>query len=270
MLDRVSGGTAGTAQARIDGTGDEPAVLLLHGQPGWGFLWEPVRARLDPGLTVLAPDRPGWGDNPDRAGDFAVNARAAAAVLDAAGAQRALVVAHSWAGGPALRLALDDPERVAGLVLLAPAVTPDAYDRLDRVLATRPGAVLSAGALLVSAAVALGPGARRLVAPEIDLHRLARRLAERRTRRAFAVEQRAALAEVPALTERLGEVRAPALLVTGERDRIVPSACVRAAGDALPGARCVSVPDAGHMLPMSRPGHVAAAIRDAVERVAAA
>ena len=42
--------------------GDGPPVVLLHGEPTWGFLWRQVMAPLlDAGHRCIAPDLPGFG-----------------------------------------------------------------------------------------------------------------------------------------------------------------------------------------------------------------
>lgn len=110
------------------GEGAVPA-LFLHGASGSALAWRPALGdRLtDLGRTLLA-DRPGHGFSERQAGRAAARldhqAGALVDALDALGVERAVVVAHSWAGALACRLALDHGERVAGLVLIAPATHP--------------------------------------------------------------------------------------------------------------------------------------------------
>jgi pimeloyl-ACP methyl ester carboxylesterase len=107
----------------VSGTG--PPVVLLHGQPGSGIDWALVSRRLATDFEVVTPDRPGWGRTGGAAGGFALNARAVIELLDRLGHQRVIVVGHSWGGGVALALAVDHPQRVAGVVLVA-SVAPGA------------------------------------------------------------------------------------------------------------------------------------------------
>lgn len=113
----------------LDERGSGPPVLFLHGASGNARIWEPALGeRLDRLGRVLVVDRPGHGFSERRAGRAAARlshqAAAMADLLDALGAERAVVVAHSWAGALACRMALDHPDRVAGLVLIAPATHP--------------------------------------------------------------------------------------------------------------------------------------------------
>ena len=76
---------------------------------------------------VIVIDRPGmgWSSRPE---DAAANPRAqaetVAALIDALGLERPLVVGHSLGGAIALCLAMDHPERTRGLALLAPLTQP--------------------------------------------------------------------------------------------------------------------------------------------------
>ena len=104
-------------------------VVLIHGASG---NLEDMRLALGDTLSrnhrVILVDRPGhgWSErSPDI--DGASPARQAAMIsqmLDYFGIKRAVIVAHSLAGAVATALALDDPTRVAGLVLIAPVLHP--------------------------------------------------------------------------------------------------------------------------------------------------
>src|SRR6478735_6900017 len=77
-------------------------VVFLHGQPGGAEIWGPVQQLLDgSGVRTLALDRPGYGATSVEAGGFSHNADVLVEVLTRLG-RPAVVVAHSWAAGPAL------------------------------------------------------------------------------------------------------------------------------------------------------------------------
>lgn len=106
------------------GAPDAPPVLLIHsaasdiGQwnPALGFGWEHK-------FRLTAYDRPGFGLSrglPARSGSLAVQAEVAADVIRSEGLKSPVVIAHSYGGSVALRLALDHPELIAGLVLISP------------------------------------------------------------------------------------------------------------------------------------------------------
>lgn len=108
--------------------GGSARVLLLHGSPGDWQGWAPLmrEPRLRERASLIAPDRPGWGQSGygRMVPDLADQSRLLAPLLDAPG-QRTLLVAHSYGAAVALRLALDRPRQVSGLVLVAPTLSAD-------------------------------------------------------------------------------------------------------------------------------------------------
>src|SRR5215213_7875460 len=111
--------------------GDGPTVVLLHAGVADRRGWTEVADRLaTTGLDVVAYDRRGFGASPPGDAPFS-HLDDLRAVLDAtAGDRPAWLVGNSMGGALAIDAALELPERVAGLVLLAPAVsgTPEAED----------------------------------------------------------------------------------------------------------------------------------------------
>lgn len=105
-----------------------PVVLLIHGASANAreFTWT-LSPRLETDMRVLMADRPGHGysERFDGAETLAAQARQMAGVLEQlAPGQKAVIAGHSFGGAVALRLALDRPDLVSSLVLLAP-VTHD-------------------------------------------------------------------------------------------------------------------------------------------------
>lgn len=112
----------------LDGSdaGSGPLILALHGLTATRrYVFHGSRTLERSGYRVIAYDARGHGesDPAPAPGDYryADYADDAIAVLDAAGADRAVLVGHSMGAATAVRVALLHPERVAGLVLGAPA-----------------------------------------------------------------------------------------------------------------------------------------------------
>lgn len=105
-----------------------PVVLMIHGASANAREFTTTLApRLEADTRILMADRPGHGysERFDGADTLAAQARQMAGVLEQlAPGQKAVVVGHSFGGAVALRVALDRPDLVSGLVLLAP-VTHD-------------------------------------------------------------------------------------------------------------------------------------------------
>ena len=255
---------AAVPAARVDGQG--PAVLLLHGQPGSGADWDGVAQTLTRTHTVLVPDRPGYGRTGGRAMGFAGNVRSALALLDSYGIERAAVAGHSWGAGVALAMAIEAPERVQSLTLVAPVTPLDRLGRVDRALADpRIGPrVAFAGMRTLGLALERSWLRRRLprLLPGYGSDRakeVAREWRDGRAWRSFYVEQRALVDELPRLRARLEEIRAPSTVVVADRDRIADPSNGRELAAAI-GARVVEIPGVGHLLPMRAAARVAEAI----------
>ncbi|WP_336215864.1 alpha/beta fold hydrolase [Nonomuraea sp. LPB2021202275-12-8] len=108
------------------GDAHRPAHVLLHGLPMNADLWAPLAAHL-PG-PILAPDLPGLG----RSAPTTQRMDAWLADLMGPVRTRPALVAHSAACGPALRFAVEHPERISKLVLIAPAFLQAPSPRLTR------------------------------------------------------------------------------------------------------------------------------------------
>jgi len=106
-----------------------PAVLLLHGNPTWGFLWRKVALALEgSGLRLVMPDLLGLGlsDHPRDPGVHTLENHAAicGAWMDGLLPERFAIAAQDWGGPIALAAAAARPARVTGLVLGNTVVGP--------------------------------------------------------------------------------------------------------------------------------------------------
>jgi pimeloyl-ACP methyl ester carboxylesterase len=244
-------------------------VVLLHGQPGSGADWKQVQAGLPPGLSVLAPDRPGYGASRQPARGFAAGARALLADMDAQGIDQAVLVGHSYGGGVALATARLAPERVAGLVLLA-SVGPDCLTGADWPLAAPvigEIAALMAWRLtpwLARAGLSALTRLRRrpLAADEfVNLQIWGYANHDRaEVWRSFLTEQRALMRELDDLAASLPEVTQPVLLMADAHDMIIPVRATRRLAAALPDARVELLNGPGHHLPRRAAPRIADAI----------
>ncbi|WP_298989193.1 alpha/beta fold hydrolase [uncultured Pseudokineococcus sp.] len=113
----------GAGAAPPDGAAPSP-VLLLHGFPASWRSWDAVAAPLAAaGHRCLAPQQRGYtaSARPAETGAYRLERLAAdaAAVLDAADVERAVVVGHDWGAVVAWALAAAHPERVEHLVALS-------------------------------------------------------------------------------------------------------------------------------------------------------
>jgi len=93
-------------------------LLYLHGLAGWGK-WETYHLALGMTNQVYAPQLPGWQDGHIPPGVRSVQdyARMMTQFLDVLGLETIDLVGHSFGGWIGLHMALDQPERIAKLVL---------------------------------------------------------------------------------------------------------------------------------------------------------
>jgi pyruvate dehydrogenase E2 component (dihydrolipoamide acetyltransferase) len=249
-----------------EGAGDP--VLLL---PGFGTdvsAFALLTPRLAARCAVLGVNPRGVGasDAPDDAQtSVAQMAADAAAVLDAEAKESpAHVVGASLGAAVAIELALARPAQVRSLVLLTPfaAATPRLLAALDawrRVAAeASPATLARALAPLLFSDALLADAARR----ERTLRGLAASAA--RVPAATLARTAAGLAAWSGTRERdLARIAAPTLVLAGGADLLTPGA--EAVARAIPGARCVVVPGAGHALASDAPDAVADAVASHLE-----
>jgi len=108
--------------------GEGPVVLMIHGLGAQlGNFDTGLADDLARDFRVIAIDRPGmgWSERPEDA-DASPRAQAAlvAEFIDALQLERPLIVGHSLGGAISMCLALDHPEKIRGLALLAPLTMP--------------------------------------------------------------------------------------------------------------------------------------------------
>lgn len=237
-------------------TGSGPAIMLIPGADGMRETWRyqiPVLARR---FRVLAPDL--RTDIPDRA-TFDLLCRDAGEILDARGASDAVVVGQSLGGAIALRFAVLDPERAAGLVVAnSLARVSYAHVGLNRTLLV-PVAMATTRYLPTVLARWFARLWSRLEVWMFDRSPGSKRVIDYalwtgpRTVPARVSGARVDLLKGEDLRPRLKEIRAPTLVVKGPRDHYVPPAWSREIAGLIPRGRYVEVPGTGHVSHISMP-----------------
>jgi pimeloyl-ACP methyl ester carboxylesterase len=241
--------------------GDGPPVVLLHAGVADRRVWHEVAPRLSG--PVIAYDRRGFGDTPPSPGPF-THLEDLLAVLDAAVDGPAWLVGNSMGGALALEAAVGAPDRVAGLVLIAPAVPgqpePDGFelDEATRRIVGPLEAAMEAGdvdeQLRLHAWLWLdGPAA-----PEGRVGGPARELAIAMNERVIrnAAPEDAGESDIDAWS-RLGEIAVPTTVAWGDLDEPFGIETCRALLERIPGARAAPMEGVAHLPSLERPAEVA-------------
>jgi pimeloyl-ACP methyl ester carboxylesterase len=236
--------------------GQRPPLVLLHGAGGTHLSWAAeIRHLAETRLYAL--DLPGHGKSNGR-GLQSISAYGEAVLgwMAACGLHRAVLVGHSMGAAIALTLALEAPQHILGLGLVGAGAR----------LRVAP-ALLEAASDPATYATALDLLAGGIFSPKTSprlVELVQKRMAE--TRPSVFYGDFLACNEFD-LTEQLGQVSQPALIVCGEQDRMTPPRYARFLLDHLPNAALVMIAEAGHMVMLERPLDVADALQIFLKRL---
>lgn len=266
-------------------SGSGRPILLLHGNPTWGFLYRKIAEELagEP-LRLVMPDLIGLGfsDKPRSASEHTLEHHAGwvGALIDALDLSELVFVGQDWGGPIGLRALADRRARLAGLVLLntvigppRPGFTPTRFHRFARLPVVSELAFKVFG--FPQIALARAQGDRRSIRGEVArAYRFPlRRIGDRTAPLALArmVPDSFRHPSIPGLRvceELVKSFEGPTAIVWGERDPVL-GRVRRHLERTLPDAR-VTVTAAGHFLQEEVPGAIASAIRDVAARAAGA
>lgn len=207
-------------------------IVMLHGASSNLEVMRPLAERLARTHRVILLDRPGHGWSPRESFSDSTpqpQARMVAEALQKIGLGQAIVVAHSWSGALALRIALDHPDHVAGLVMLAPVAYPwpGGVSQYNYAVTTPViGALLAHTVMLPLGLLLADSGSRGVFAPQTMPNNFVQDSATRlllRPREFVAnawdlVTLRAAMAEQ---APRYGSITVPVTIIAGDVDKTV-------------------------------------------------
>lgn len=235
--------------------GSGPAVLLSHGFGASSHMFRPNAPAITTDHTLITWDQRGHGASDSPADSDAYSPALAvadmAALLDAAGADRAVVGGHSLGGYLSLAFHLAHPERVAALVLIdtGPGYRSDDGRQKWNRMAEGYAAELEQKGL-----AALG-GSGELSA---SVHRDANGLVHA-ARRVLAQSDASVVDSLPSIA-------VPVLVIVGEQDKPFLAGSSYMA-DKIPGAELVVIPGAGHAPNITHTAEFDAHVRTFLDRL---
>jgi pimeloyl-ACP methyl ester carboxylesterase len=233
------------------GPGDAARLLFVHGWQADHTVWRDMIAALEPEVRTFAVDLRGSGESRDARAPFTLErfAQDLREMIDALAIAPIFVVGHSMGATVALRLAVDAPDRVSALALIAPVpasgagFTPKGADYLRGTAGN---------------AQAARKWLARTFAGEPDAHMLDRVCtAAASTPRESALESFESWANAD-FAEATKAIRVPTVVIAPEHD--TPETHERKVASLIPGARYVVLPNAGHYAILEQPQELAALI----------
>jgi pimeloyl-ACP methyl ester carboxylesterase len=250
-----------------------PPIVILHGaSSNLEAMRLPLGDKLAQHHRVILIDRPGHGwSRRAREQDStpAVQGKMIDAALAKLGVGPAIFVVHSWAGALGARIALDYPQRVAGLVMLAPVTHPwpGGVGWYNKVV-TKPviGPLLAYTITLPLGYFLAASGARAVFLPQMMPEGYLKDTATAlllRPREFLAnardlVTLKAAVAEQ---APRYAAITAPTVVISGDVDKTVSTNIhSRPFAATVPNAKLIVLPNVGHMVQNAAPDLVIAQI----------
>ena len=247
-------------------SGQGPPLVLLHGIPSSSYLWRDVIGRLSATFEVLAPDLLGYGDSDKRLDvdlSIAAQARYVVAFMETLGVHQAAVAGHDVGGGVAQLMAVDEPQRVARLILIDSIVDNNwpiadiarlkepAWDQIMVNIDLRNGLRKGLEAGMVT------PG--RVTDELVD--EWTRPFQDLGGRRAYLRAARALNnRDLTSRSKHIDEIETPTLILWGANDKFLEPRWAEALHHRLHDSRVEIIDPGGHFLPFDRPDAVAEAI----------
>jgi pimeloyl-ACP methyl ester carboxylesterase len=236
----------------------EPYLILLHGFGASLFTWHAVMEPLGQMGTVIAYDRPAFGltERPltwtgiNPYGPIA-NGNLLLGLMDHFQIRQAILIGNSAGGTVAMNFALAHPDRVQALILVDPAVfTAGGLPGWVQPLLNTPQ-MNHLGPLIARQIKSGGPELLRTAWH--DPSKITSDVIEGYTKPLRAETWDKALwfftvaGRETSLTRRLSDFHMPVWIITGDDDRIVPTAQTRQLAGEMPGAALIVIKDAGHV-----------------------
>ncbi|MBA3942713.1 MAG: alpha/beta hydrolase [Sphingopyxis sp.] len=271
---------AGPAGQRIhyrdQGQRGGPAIILVHGANASLHTWEPLVERLGPDYRVVTLDLPGHGltgATPDT--DYSAEGMMEAVDVVAAklGLDHFILGGNSMGGWVAWRYALAHPDRVDALLLLDASGMPLRKGEkappsnigfrvleypFGRWLATR-----ITPRMLVEESLR-GSVEKQDIVDDAMIDRYWELLRFPGNREATVM--RAKMDREPAVAARVGEIRAPTLILFGDRDRVINPSAALTFHERIAGSEMLIEKGIGHLPMEEAPDQTAAAISDFLKR----
>jgi pimeloyl-ACP methyl ester carboxylesterase len=251
--------TVGGLSIAYTKAGRGPALVLLHGFLSDSRVWKPQLEGLSDAFTIIAWDAPGAGQSQDPRDTFRLQdwADCLAGLLDVEGVESAHVLGLSWGGMLAQELYRRQPRRVRSLVLadtyagwegsLGKATSDERLATCLRDSSLPPQELVPKYLSSMHSGSASQEQQEEWAGIMADFHPVGFRLM--------------AETSAPDTSDRLLKIDVPTLLIWGDADARSPLSVARQFHDAIPNAKLVVIPGAGHVSNLEAPAQFNAEVR---------
>ncbi len=277
----VAGATLNIVEIGPRGAAGPPVVMIHGASSNLEAMRQPLGDLLARNHRVILIDRPGHGwSTRARLEDStpAIQGGMIDEALEKLGVGGAFFVVHSWSGALGARMALDYPQRVLGLVMLAPVAYPwPGGVGWYNALVTTPviGPLLAYTITLPLGLFLAGPGARGVFLPQVMPDGFVRDTATPLLLRpreflANARDLVTLKATVEEQAPRYAGIKVPTVVIAGESDKtVLTNIHSRPFATVVPNAKLIVLPDVGHMVQNAAPGLVISEIEAMMNKTAA-
>jgi pimeloyl-ACP methyl ester carboxylesterase len=245
-----------------EGSGDT-VIVFIHGFGGSTYSWRKNLSELARKYTVISLDVRGFGyTSRDPASEYSPRGYAThvSTFLDILGVRRPIIVGHSLGGEVAIRVALQRPEDVSGLVLIDSAGLPSAR-RFEVPPVPQPLQTTLVRFLSSKRVVRAGLSAAYYDPSLVDTEMVSAYRDPLDVERAEEMLWRMARTSAPQLNRsEIAQVSVPTLIIWGKQDRLIPLRDGEELAALIKGSRLVVLDRAGHMPQEERPQDVNALI----------
>ncbi len=231
-------------------------VVLIHGAGGNHLHW-PIQIRRLPEYKVYALDLPGHGKSKGHGWQqISYYSEQVIAWMDEVGLHKAVLVGHSMGGAIALDMALQYPQRIRGLALVGTGANLPVNDTfLENT--SHETTFQSVVEMLTSWGFNLGAD------PQL-VQTARKQMLE--TRPTILHGDFAACADFD-VRDRLEEITCPTQVICGSEDKLTPIRHSQYLADHIVSAELAVIPDAGHMVMLEKPEHVAATLEEFLTKI---
>ena len=232
-------------------------MILIHGLSGNTTRWDRTVPILAKSYRVVTYDLRGHGlsqKTPDLDCSFPSHVQDLAGLMDALGIDRAVIAGHSMGGMIAQHFALEYPQRVERMILVATTACLMPAPIMRFLIRLFSGILLLIPFLVAFFIRRKTRSKPRELFPELDNPELD--FADRPIARCVY-----AIINMD-IRERMRTLNLPTLVISSTQDELIPPARVRALADLIPGAQFTAVENLTHYVPLEQPVKVAAVVQE--------